>query len=165
VDYDDTYAPVAKLALSQALIAIANCFGLELYQIDIKGAYLNGVLLKDKVLYMWHPPGYKSADARPHVLHLIKMLYGLKQLGHCWYQKLTSIFSSLSFAQCDVDQAIFYKSNKQSQELIAVTVHMDDYTIAATSIHLIKALKASLHQHIKVTNLRALHWMLDIKVK
>ncbi len=83
IDYDNTYAPVAQLASSRAIIAMANCLDLELHQVDIKGAYLNSVLNEGKVLYMQHPPGYKSHDTGSHVLHLVKTLYGLKQSGHC----------------------------------------------------------------------------------
>jgi len=75
VDYDDTYAPVAKLASSRAIIAMANRLRLELHQVDIKGAYLNGVLGPNEVLYMQHPPGYKAADAGMRVLRLVKTLY------------------------------------------------------------------------------------------
>ncbi len=109
VDYDDTYAPVAKMAFSQAIIAMANKLRLVLHQLDIKGAYLNGVLNEHEVLYMAHPPGYKASDAADHVLCLLKAIYGLKQAMCCWYQKLCSIFISLGYQQSAVDQAIFYK--------------------------------------------------------
>ena len=85
VNYNDTYAPVAKLASSCAIIAMANRLHFELHQIDIKGAYLNGMLNADEVLFMQHPPDYKAPDAGTQVLHLIKTLYGLKQSGRCWY--------------------------------------------------------------------------------
>jgi Reverse transcriptase (RNA-dependent DNA polymerase) len=111
VDYNNTFAPVAKLASSRALIAVANRLKLELHQVDIKGAYLNGVLGPNEVLYMQHPLGYKAADAGAHILRLIKTLYGLKQSGRHWYQKLTSIFTSLGFSQCQVDQAVFFKAD------------------------------------------------------
>src|SRR5258708_21227067 len=79
VDYDDTYAPVAHLASSHAIIAMANHLHLELQQVDIKGAYLNGVLNDGEVFYMRHPPGYKSHHTGNHGLHLIKTLYGSHQ--------------------------------------------------------------------------------------
>ncbi len=60
VDYDNTYAPVVKLASSCAIIAMANRLGLVLHQVDIKGAYLNGVLHDDEVLYMKQPPRYAA---------------------------------------------------------------------------------------------------------
>ena len=78
---------------------MANHLHLELHQVDIKGAYLNRVLNENGLLYMQHPPGYKVDDAGGRVLCLVKMLYGLKQSGHCWYQKLTSIFDTLGLKQ------------------------------------------------------------------
>ena len=165
VDYDDTYAPVAKLASSRAIIAMANRLHFKLHQIDIKGAYLNGVLSADEVLFMQHPPGYKAPDAGVRVLRLIKTLYGLKQSGQRWYQKLTSIFSSLDFKRCAVDQAVFFKSNQKAKELTVVAVHVDDCTIAATNSRLVDALKAGMHQHVEVTDLGELHWMLGIEIR
>jgi hypothetical protein len=99
------------------------------------------------------------------VLRLVKTLYGLKQSGRRWYQKLTSIFTSLGFVQCSVDQAVFFKYNPRQKELTVVAVHVDDCTIAATSLHLINALKDGLRQHVEVTDLRELHWVLGIEVK
>jgi hypothetical protein len=103
VDYNDTYAPVAQLPSSRAIITMANHLSLELHQVDIKGAYLNGELNDNEVLYMHHPPGYKPRDTGTHVLCLRKTLYGLKQSGRHWYQKLSSIFNSLKFSKCSVN--------------------------------------------------------------
>jgi transposase InsO family protein len=165
VDYDDTYAPVAKLASSRAIIAMANRLKLELHQVDIKGAYLNGVLNADEVLYMQHPPGYKAPDAGVRVLRLIKTLYGLKQSGRRWYQKLTSIFDTLGFKQCAVDQAVFFKSDKKAGEITVVAVHVDDCTIAASNARALDALKDGMRQHVEVTDLGELHWMLGIEIQ
>ena len=165
VDYDDTYAPVAKLASTHTVIAMANRLGFEMHQIDIKGAYLNGELQDNEVLYMQHPLGYKSPDAGTCVLRLVKTLYGLKQSGCCWYQKLSSIFKSLGFTQCGVDQAVYFKVVVTKGELTVVVVHVDDCTIVANTIHLINELKAGLSKHFEVTDLGELHWMLGIEVK
>jgi Reverse transcriptase (RNA-dependent DNA polymerase) len=93
------------------------------------------------------------------------MLYGLKQLGWQWYQKLTSIFTSLGFKWCLVNKAVFFKVDMCKGELTITTMHVNDCTIATTCIHLIKELKAGLHQHIKVMDLSELHWMLSIEIK
>jgi len=119
----------------------------------------------NKMLYMQHPPGYKAPNTGTHVLRLVKTLYGLKQSGCCWYQKLSSVFLSLGFKQCAVDQAMYFKVVVHKGELTVVVIHVDDCTIVATTIHLIKELKAGLSKHFKVTNLGELHWMLSIKVK
>jgi len=79
VDYDDTYAPVVKMASSRAIIAMANKLGLVLHQLDIKGAYLNRVLNKSEVLYMAHALGYKPSDVANCVLRLLKAIYGLNR--------------------------------------------------------------------------------------
>ena len=130
VDYNDTYVPVAKLASSCAIITMVNHLGLELHQVDIKGAYLNGVLNEDKVLYVQHPPGYKAPGAGMCVLCLVKTLYSLKQSGQCWYQGLTSIFTSLGFKHCSVNEAVFFKWDQHKHKLTIVAVHIDDCTIA-----------------------------------
>ena len=121
VDYNDTYTPVAKLASTHAVIAMANCLRMEMHQIDIKGTYLNSKLNDNEVLYMQYPPGYKAPDAGMCVLCLVKTLYGLKQSGRCWYQKLSSVFLSLGFKQCAVDQAMYFKVVVKVQGLKGAT--------------------------------------------
>jgi len=165
VDYDDTYALVAKLASMHAVIVMANHLGMEMHQIDIKGAYLNGELNDNEILYMHHPLGYKASNAGTRVLCLIKTLYGLKQSGRWWYQKLMSVFAKLGFKQCAVDQAVYYRVVIVKGELTVVVVHVDDCSIVATTISLIDELKAGLCKHFKVTDLGELHWMLSIEIK
>ena len=131
---------------------MANRLGLILHQVDIKGAYLNGELTAEEVLYMRHPPGYHEDDSG-RVLRLRKSLYGLKQAGRRWYQKFTQILSSLGFQQCKVDQAVFYKHTKAPRAIIVIAVHVDDCAIAASSAVAVDALKAGLRKHVEVTDL------------
>jgi hypothetical protein len=91
VDYFDTYAPVATLASIRTVLALAARLDMEIHQIDIKGAYLNGELTNEEVVHMRQPPGFESTDHPKHVCHLQKTLYGLKQSGRRWYQKLVEI--------------------------------------------------------------------------
>jgi hypothetical protein len=90
---------------------------------------------------------------------------GLKQSGWHWYQKLTSIFLSLGFKQCAVDQAVFFKSDLKTHDITVVAVHVDDCTIAAGTARLVDALKDGLQQHVEVTDLGELHWMLGIEIQ
>ena len=60
VDYFDTFAPVVRLSLIGAVLAIAAVQDYSTGQIDIKGAYLNGILTSDKVIFMKQPPGYST---------------------------------------------------------------------------------------------------------
>ena len=144
---------------------MANCLNLELHQVDIKGAYLNGELNDKEVLYMHHLPGYKPLDSGSHVLHLKKMLYGLKQSSCRWYQKLSSIFDSLGYQKCSVDQAIFYKQDKARNEVTIVMAHVDDCMIAASNLCFVEDFKDGLCKHVKIIDLSELHWMLRLEIK
>jgi Reverse transcriptase (RNA-dependent DNA polymerase) len=164
IDYFDTYAPVAKLPSIRAILAIANRQNMELHQVDIKGAYLNGDLTGEEVIFMRPPPGYAPMGLGHRVLRLKRTLYGLKQSGRRWYQKLTHIFvDSMGFLRCDVDQAVFFK--KRGESLTVVAVHVDDCTIAASSMALIDQFKADLRKHVEVTDLGELHWLLGIEIR
>jgi hypothetical protein len=81
VDYFDTYTPVARLASIRTVLALAARKNMELHQIDINGAYLDGELTTDKVIYMCQPLGFGSRDHPNTVCQLRKTLYGLKQSG------------------------------------------------------------------------------------
>jgi len=78
VDYFDTFTPVARLSSIRAVLAIAAAEDYEIHQIDIKGAYLNGVLTSDEKIFMKQPPGYADSTSLGMVCLLKKTLYGLK---------------------------------------------------------------------------------------
>jgi hypothetical protein len=163
IDFFDTYAPVATLASIRTVLALSAHLNLELHQIDIKGAYLNGTLTDDEVIYMCQPPGFESQDHPRKVCRLRKMLYGLKQSGRRWYQRLVEILvDELSFVQCAVDQAVF--SRRENGQHTIVVVHVDDCTIAARTLSDVNELKMQIRKHVEITDLGELHWLLGIEV-
>ena len=162
VNYFDTFAPVARLASIRAILAMAAVNDYEIHQIDIKGAYLNGKLTSEETIFMKHPPGYAATGLHTKVCCLLKTLYGLKQSGQCWYQCLVEIMKLLCFLQCEVDQAIFYR--RKGTALIIVLVHVDDCTIVATSMLLIKNFKIAIAKHVEISDLGELHWIPGIEV-
>ena len=162
VDYFDTFAPVARLASIRTVLAFAASENLETGQIDIKGAYLNGKLTVDERIYMHQPPGYAKGS---FVCRLKKTLYGLKQSGRRWYQKLVEIMTALKFSRCEVDQAVFFRRNEEKNLLIIVLVHVDDCSIVASSQPLIDRFKIEITKHVEITDLGALHWILGIEVQ
>ena len=131
VDYFDTFAPVTHLASIRTVLAFAAAEDYEMGQIDIKSAYLNGELTNDKVIFMKQAPRYEVVEEGKGVLvyRLRKSLYGLKQVGRRWYQKLVEIMSKLGFVRCEGDQAVFYRRCEKTGVLIVVLVHVDDCTI------------------------------------
>jgi hypothetical protein len=164
VDYFDTFAPVAKLASIRAVLAIAAAEDLEMHQIDIKGAYLNGILTDREVIYMQQPPGYHAVSKSKLVCRLRKTLYGLKQSGRRWYQRLVEIMMThLKFSRSDVDQAVFFRRDEKS--VIIVLVHVDDCTVTASSMALIIDFKLRITEHVEITDLGELHWLLGIEIR
>ena len=85
LDYDETYAPVARLESIRMLLSYAAHKGFKLYQMDVKSAFLNG-LIKEEV-YVGQPPGFESLEHPDYVFKLKKALYGLKQAPRAWYER------------------------------------------------------------------------------
>ncbi|GJS78482.1 retrovirus-related pol polyprotein from transposon TNT 1-94 [Tanacetum coccineum] len=77
IDYDETYAPVARLESIRILLAYACALDFKLFQMDVKSAFLNGLI--NEVLYVAQPPGFIDFEKPVHVYKLKKALYGLKQ--------------------------------------------------------------------------------------
>jgi hypothetical protein len=86
IDYEETFAPVARLEAIRILLAFSVAKGFKLYQMDVKSAFLNGVL--EEEVFVRQPPGFES-EKYPHwVYKLRKALYGLKQAPRSWYGRL-----------------------------------------------------------------------------
>ena len=87
IDYDETYAPVARLEAIRLLIAFASHKGFKLFQMDVKTAFLNGTLQEE--VYVKQSPGFEDPAHPGHVYFLDKALYGLKQAPRAWYDCLS----------------------------------------------------------------------------
>ena len=92
VDYDETFAPVTRMKSIRILLALACHLKFKLYQMDVKTAFLNGLLKED--VYMAQPKGFIDPHFSDYVLYLKKALYGLKQALRAWYDRLTQYLVS-----------------------------------------------------------------------
>lgn len=125
VDYEETFAPVAKFQSIRVILALAAHHDLELHQMDVKTAFLYGKLEED--VYLDQPEGY---DTKPGMVwKLDKALYGLKQAPRAWYQELHSTLMSLGFTRTYSDYSVYVRG--QGSSYIVVGVYVDDLTIAA----------------------------------
>jgi hypothetical protein len=86
LDFDETFAPVARLESIRILLAYATHHDFKLYQMDIKSVFLNGCIKKE--VYMEQRPGFEDEKYPNHVYKLHKTLYGLKQAPRAWYEWL-----------------------------------------------------------------------------
>ena len=104
INFFETYAPMAKMALMHALLAMSTQHDFKIHQIDIKSAYLNGEFKEGEIIYMCLPPGIHLTNDKSLVCRLLKPLYGLCQSSHHWYQKFSSVLMELlQMLRCKVD--------------------------------------------------------------
>ena len=122
IDYDDTFAPVARMETIRILIAFAAIMGFKLYQMDVKSAFLNGDLKEE--VYVKQPPGFENAELPNHVFRLNKALYGLKQAPRAWYERLSKCLLKNGFKRGKIDNTFFLL--KREQELLIIQVYVDD---------------------------------------
>ena len=147
------------------MLAFAAAEDYETGQIDIKAAYLNGELTSDERIFMRQPPGHEEElKGWGWVLKLSKSLYGLKQAGRHWYQKLVDIMLKLGFSRCVGDEAVFYSRSLDNGVLIIMLVHVDNCTIVGKSKVLVEQFKMEIAKFVDITDLGDLHWILRIEV-
>lgn len=109
LDYDETFSPVAKLTTVRVLLALATNKDWNLWQIDVKNAFLHGEL--DREIYMVQPMGFHNEDHPDYVCKLRKALYGLKQAPRAWYGKIAEFLTHSGYLVTPADSSLFIKAN------------------------------------------------------
>lgn len=116
IDFNETFAPVARSEAIRILLAFANHNNFKLYQMDVKSAFLNG-FVKEKV-YVEQPPLFENEKLPNHVYKLKKALYGLKQAHRDRYHRLRSYLLQSNFEIGEVDNTLFIKRNINDIQLV-----------------------------------------------
>ena len=107
IDFEESFAPVARLEAIRILLSYASNKGFKLQQMDVKSAFLNGYIKED--VYVEQPLGFECIDFPNHVYKLDKALYGLKQAPRAWYDRLSSYLQGLGYSRGKVDPTLFTK--------------------------------------------------------
>jgi hypothetical protein len=107
IDFEESFAPVARLEAVQIFLAYAAHKNIIVYQMDIKTAFLNGTL--KEVVYVSHPKGFVDKEHPDYVYKLKKAIYGLKQAPRAWYDELSSFLLNNNFTKGTVDDTLFIK--------------------------------------------------------
>jgi hypothetical protein len=108
LDFDETYAPVARLESIRILLAYPTYHGFKLYQMDMKSAFLNGPIKEE--VYVEQPPGFEDSEYPNHVYKLSNALYGLKQAPRAWYECLRDFIITNGFKVGKPDPTLFTKT-------------------------------------------------------
>ncbi|GJS15651.1 retrovirus-related pol polyprotein from transposon TNT 1-94 [Tanacetum coccineum] len=128
INYDETYAPVARLESIRILLAYACALNFKLYQMDVKSAFLNGFINEE--VYVAQPPGFIDFAKPNYVYRLKKALYGLKQAPKAWYDRLKAFLIKHDYSMGMVDNTLFTK--KKDSNLIIVQIYVDDIIFGST---------------------------------
>ena len=116
IDYDETFAPVARLEAIRMLLTFASFMNFKIYQMDIKSAFLNGFI--EEEVYVEQPSGFEKFYFPNHVFKLSKALYGLKQVPRAWYERLSNFLLEKGFSKGKVDITLFIK--KLNHDLLSI---------------------------------------------
>lgn len=157
-DYEDTYSPVAKLTTLRVVLAVANFGDMQLHQLDVKTAFLNGNLKQD--IYMRLPDEFGAGNL---VAKLQKSLYGLKQASREWNRRFHDFIMNLGFRQSEADCCLYIACEKG--EAVFLIIYVDDIIIASRSMSVIGALKKKLSLEFEMTDLNEVKMFLGLAIE
>ncbi|GJY42471.1 retrovirus-related pol polyprotein from transposon TNT 1-94 [Tanacetum coccineum] len=129
IDFEESFAPVARLEAKRIFLAFAAHMNMVIYQMDVKTAFPNGNMREE--VYVSHPDRFVDKDQPNHVYKLKKVLYGLKQAPRAWYDMLSSFKISQDFSKGSVDPTLFI--SRDGKELLLVQIYVDDIIFAAST--------------------------------
>nr|GFB17192.1 retrovirus-related Pol polyprotein from transposon TNT 1-94 [Tanacetum cinerariifolium] len=132
IDFEESFAPVARLEAIQIFLAYVAHKNMVVYQMDVKTVILNDNLREE--VYVSQPDGFVDPDNPNHVYKLKKALYGLKQAPRAWYDMLSLFLLSQDFAKGLVDPTLFIRRN--GNDLLLVQIYVDDIIFAASTLEL-----------------------------
>ncbi|CAI7858423.1 unnamed protein product, partial [Closterium sp. NIES-53] len=140
IEFQEVFAPVAKAPTLRLLLAAAAVCGWKVGQMDVKTAFLYGVV--DEEIYMKQPEGYDDGSGR--VCRLNKAIYGLKQAPRCWYARLVEALEALGFKVSRCDESLFMTEGEE--EKVFLLVYVDDILLFSSSLERIKEVQGKLKE-------------------
>ncbi|WKA01828.1 hypothetical protein VitviT2T_020085 [Vitis vinifera] len=133
IDYHDTFSPISKKDLFWIIMALVAHFDMELHQMDVKTAFLNGDL--EEKVYMKQPEWFITNGNDHIVCKLKKSIYGLKQAFRQWYLKFHDVISSFGFIENVMDQCMYHKVSRSKMNFLVS--YVDDILLASNDLGLL----------------------------
>ena len=146
-DYVETFSPVVRLDTLRAILSLVPKYKLKVQQMDIKGAYLNGIL--QETVYMKQPEGCE--DGTDRVCRLIKTLYGLKQSGREWNKEFDSKIKTHGYRCLISDPCAYIRWD--GDEFAIITVRVDNLMLFASSDKMMNHMKNAIKSEWEATDL------------
>ncbi|GJS53408.1 putative ribonuclease H-like domain-containing protein [Tanacetum coccineum] len=128
IDYDEVFAPVARIEAIRLFLAYASFKDFVVYQMDVKSAFLYGKI--EEEVYVCQPPGFEDPDFPDRVYKVEKALYGLHQAPRAWYETLSTYLLDNGFQRGKIDKTLFIKRHKG--DILLIQVYVDDILFGST---------------------------------
>ncbi|KAJ9566983.1 hypothetical protein OSB04_002949 [Centaurea solstitialis] len=161
INYDETFAPVARLEAIRLFLAFAAHMNFKVFQMDIKNAFLNGKLNEE--VYVAQPPGFVDPKFPDHVYKFNKALYGLKQAPRAWYDTLSTFLLSKGFERGKIDSTLFLK--KYPKHILLVQIYVDDIIFGSTNPKLCEKFELLMKTEYKMYMMGELTYFLGLQIK
>ncbi|KAK8597307.1 hypothetical protein V6N12_065778 [Hibiscus sabdariffa] len=158
IDYDETFSPVAMFKSIRILLTIATFHDYEIWQMDVKTAFLNGKLEED--VYMTQPEGFVAPDNAEKVCKLQRSIYGLKQASRSWNLRFNDAIKDFGFIRNE-DEPCVYK--KVSGSIISFLIlYVDDILIIGNDVPTLQSIKTWLSSCFSMKNLGEAAYILGV---
>ncbi|GJS41823.1 retrovirus-related pol polyprotein from transposon TNT 1-94 [Tanacetum coccineum] len=161
IDYDKTYAPVARLESIRILLAYACALDFKLFQMDVKSSFLNGFINEE--VFVEQPLGFIDFTKPNHVYRLKKALYGLKQAPKAWYDRLKAFLIKHDYTIGMVNNILFTK--KRDSNLIIFQIYVDDIIFGSTCQELCDDFAKIMHDEFEMSMMGELNFFLGLQIK
>nr|GEX70387.1 copia protein [Tanacetum cinerariifolium] len=129
IDYDEVFAPVARIEAIRLFLAFASHMGFMVYQMDVKSAFLCGEI--EEKVYVTQPKVFEDPHNPKHVYRVVKALYGLHQAPRAWYARLSTFLLKHHYRRGTINKTLFLK--KDSRNIILIQVYVDDIIFGSTN--------------------------------
>jgi len=159
IDYTKTFAPVARLEAIGLLLSYAVNHGIILYQMDVKSAFLNGVISEE--VFVKQPPDFEDLKHPDHVNKLKKSLYGLKQAPRAWYDRLSNFLIKNDFKRGQVDTTLFRRTLEK--DILVAQIYLD-IIFGSTNASLCKEFSKLMQDEFEMSMIEELKFFLGIQI-
>ena len=161
IDFDEVFSPVARFSTIRIVLALSTLLDLDLHQLDVKTAFLNGSLSDE--IYMQQPEGYISKENPGYVCKLNRSLYGLRQAARCWNKVIDEYLKVKNYKASSADACIYIKQSNGC--FVILSIYVDDILIASNSTSMLEKEKSELGKRFSVTDQGEAHYILGMAIK
>ena len=160
IDYEETFSPVAMLKSIRILLSIVARYDDEIWQMDVKIAFLNGNL--EEEIYMMQPKSF-IAKSQEHMVCKLKMsIYGLKQASRSWNIRFDQAIKSFGFEH-NLDEPCVYKRH-QDKVVMFLVLYVDDILLIGNDVGVMSSVNVWLSSQFNMKDLGEANFILEIKL-